>query len=91
MNEGRPADNHYVTQFYPFDQSLNEFSGQQYWSSQFKNGILQGKGKVWFKNGNVFYGDLYSNRMANGTLYELQSNKTYTAFDVKYNYRQDVE
>ena len=54
------------------------------------NGLIHGRGKVWFQNGNIFLGNFQCNKMDKGRLYEVRPNNTYTAKCVEYNFKQDA-
>ncbi len=48
-------------------------------------------GKNLLNNGNIFIGEYQIDLMTQGNLYQLQSDSSYTQFEVKYDYENDDE
>lgn len=92
MMNGRPADSHYFTQFFAPGytrnleslETLTHVGGMQAYSSQSKGGSMHGHGKKFLTNGRIFIGKFIQHKMSEGKLYEIQKDKTYTLYQVKY-------
>jgi hypothetical protein len=50
---------------------------------------LHGHGKIWLSDGRVFFGEFRDNVMSEGKLCELEKDKTYTLYKVKYDVVKD--
>lgn len=72
MIEGRPADNHYYTLFFPpnatrNDKSLETLSnveGMQFVSTQLVDGSFHGNGKMILTRGRIFIGQFKEHKMS---------------------------
>jgi hypothetical protein len=58
-------------------------------SAQKQGGMHYGHGKVSLANGRVFIGEFKKDKMSEGKLYEMQNDKTYTLYQVKYDHLKD--
>jgi len=58
-------------------------------STKLQGGLKHGRGKMMLAGGRAFIGEFKLNRMSEGKLYEMQSDKTYTLYQVKYDYVKD--
>ena len=56
-----------------------------------QGGLRHGHGKVSLSNGRVFIGEFKLDKMSEGKLYEMQKDKTYTLYQVKYDYLKDKD
>ena len=54
-----------------------------------QGGLKHGHGKASLTNGRVFIGEFKLNRMSEGRLYEMQKDKTYTLYQVKYDHLKE--
>jgi hypothetical protein len=54
-----------------------------------QGGLRHGHGKASLSNGRVFIGEFKLSMMSEGKLYEMQKDKTYTLYQVKYDYLKD--
>ncbi len=52
---------------------------------------MHGHGKKFLTNGRVFIGEFIKHKMSEGKLYEMQTDKTYTLYRVKYDYLNEKE
>lgn len=93
MENGRPADNSHMTNFYKqgvtkhvsSKQIKEDVSGRQVYTGQIDKETRQnGKGKQYFDNGNIFEGVWLNNTKDYGEMYELQSDGTHNLFYVEY-------
>lgn len=97
MHNGRPADSHYMTQFFPRGHERNLHSlnslvhveGMQMLSMMMKGGKGNGPSKIFLKNGRVFIGEQIEGRMSHGTLIKMQQDNTFNVYDVVYDHVRD--
>ncbi len=80
MVNGRPAENSFMTEFYPYEtqgfvfslKNKIDVSGKQFVTSQVnKEGEFHGQAKGWNKNGEIFVGSLNLAYKKNGARYKL--------------------
>jgi len=60
-------------------------------SIQIQEGYMHGYGKKFLTNGRVLIGEFVKHKMSEGKLYEMQIDKTYTLYRVKYDYLNEKE
>ena len=52
--------------------------------------MINGRGKIFLKGGRVFIGDeIKEQKMTEGKLYEMQQDKTFKLYQVKYDHQKD--
>ena len=56
-----------------------------------QGGKWHGHGKMTLTNGRVFIGQFKLSTMSEGKLYEMQNDKTYTLYQVKYDHIKDKD
>lgn len=47
--------------------------------------------KIWFDDGRVFFGEIKNNRLSEGKLCEIEKDKTYSLYSVKYDLEKDKD
>ena len=52
---------------------------------------MHGHGKKFLTNGRVFIGEFVQHKMREGKLYEMQQDKTYNLYHVKYDYTKEKD
>ena len=58
-------------------------------SAQTKGGLPDGHGKVFLTKGRVFIGEFKYRRMSKGKLYQIEDDKTFTVYQVRYDCVKD--
>lgn len=94
MQDGRAADGSYRTHFYPKGhtqhvdsmETKTDVSRWQYYSGQVDKEMRgNGQGKRWEADGSIIILQFKNHCRTEGKKYELQPDKTFTLFHVKYN------
>ena len=92
MKDGRPADGSYRTEFNREGstahvrsfEGISDTSGWQQYSGQAdKEGKRNGQAKYWEDKG-IYIGTYKNNSRSEGKYYELQKDRTYTLFNLKF-------
>ena len=60
-------------------------------STQLQGGLWHGHGKMSLTKGRVFIGEFKYDKLSEGKLYEMQKDKTYTLYQVKYDYLKEKD
>ena len=93
MINGRPAEEHFKTQFFESGHKMNveslskmtDVGGKQFYSAVIQKGANEVR-KVFLNKGGVFIGQVVNKMMSQGRLFELQADGTYHEYEVTYDH-----